>query len=48
MNDKELNNYIDEMKKYREKIKADKKLSLELLVKAGICNSKGQLQPVYR
>lgn len=48
MNEKEINEYIEKMKKYKEKVKAEKELSLELLVKAGIYDPKGQLEPVYR
>lgn len=48
MNDTELQNYLDSMKKFKDKIKADKKLSLDLLVRAGICDKEGQLETVYR
>jgi hypothetical protein len=48
MSDKELYEYIEQMKKYTEKVKADKKLSLEVLVKAGVCNKDGQLETIYK
>lgn len=48
MSDKELFDYIEQMKKYTEKVKADKKLSLEVLVKAGDCNKEGQLEAIYK
>jgi len=48
MSDKELSEYIKQMKKYTEKVKADKKLSLEMLVNAGICDEDGKLEKVYK
>lgn len=48
MCEKEIDKYVDEMKKYTKKISKNKKESFELLKKAGIINAKGKLTSQYK
>lgn len=49
MSEKEIEDLLKAMEKYKKKIIEYKEEdSLKLLVKAGICDSKGNLEPQYR
>ena len=48
MSEKEIQKYIEKMKRFTKTTSKSKKNALEFLVKAGICDSNGQLKPQYR
>ena len=48
MSEKEIQKYVEEMKKFAKSKSRSKKNVLEFLVKAGICDNEGQLKPQYR
>lgn len=48
MNQKDINNSIKLIRKYRKKVTSSKKAALESLIKAGICDKDGKLSSEYR
>lgn len=48
MNEQALEKYLEEMEEFRKRIGEKEDISLELLIKAGICNEQGKLEPEYR
>ena len=48
MTDRERNDFVDWLKKYKEEIKGDKAKARELLIGAGIITAKGNLRKPYK
>ena len=48
MSEKELKETIKIIKEHRNEVSSSRKKAVESLKKAGICNSKGELNPQYK
>ena len=48
MSEKELKNEIAKIQAFRKEVSSSKEKAKDSLEKAGICNSKGELNPQYK
>jgi len=48
MTEKQVKEYVKEMKSYEKKVTASASEALNLLKRAGICTSKGNLKQIYK